>query len=138
MGNNDEAKARKLDQRHRDLLALAGDEGTTDAEASTARSQARRVAKRMRDLGWEPDSLPPLVDDSTSIPGVDFKVREPTSGEATIEVHGHRARPYKIAAPFYCPTCGHGRLTPYCPLCKSPAVETPRGVLTDGPEGWIN
>jgi len=132
-----EARARKLDQRHRDLCALADDDGTTAAEADTARTLARGIAKQMRGLGWEPGALPPLVDVGTSIPGFEhIDPRPPAPSVPTIEVHGHRARPYKIAAPYWCPRCGHGRVTSYCALCDKPAEQTPRGALGDGPDGW--
>lgn len=135
MTDSKEARARKLQQRHHDLCALADGAGTTE-EADTARTLARSIAKKMRALGWEPGALPPLVDE-TAIPGFEhLKTHAPAQGVATIEVHGHRPRPYKIAAPYRCPRCGFGRLTPYCPVCDVQAVEAPRGVLGDGPDGW--
>lgn len=136
--SDNEAQARKLDKRHRDLCALADDDGTTPAEAETARGLARRIAKQLRALGWEPGALQPLVDVETSIPGFEHldPSPPPPSAVATIEIHGHRARPYKIAAPYWCPRCGHGRVTRHCALCDVPAEETPRGVLVDGPDGW--
>lgn len=140
---SNEAKARKLDQRHRDLCVLADDEGTTDAESDTARRLARRIAKKIRALGWEPGALPPLVDAETSIPGFEhLDPSPPRPAVPTIEVHGQRGpggarrAPYKIAAPYWCPRCGHGRVTPYCALCERPAEETPRGILGDVPDGW--
>lgn len=137
MSDADEARARKLEQRHRGLCALADDDSTTHAEADTARRLARRIAKQIRALGWEPGALPPLVDVETSIPGFEHLDPSPPRPTApTIEVHGHRARPYTIAAPYWCPRCGHGRVTPYCALCDRAAEETPRGILGDVPDGW--
>lgn len=139
MSADNEARARKLEQRYRDLCTLADDEGTTPAESDTARRLARGVAKQMRALGWEPGALPPLVDVETSIPGFEHLNTEPAPPTvATITVHGHRAKPYEIAAPYTCLKCGHGRLTGYCALCDVRTEVTPRGVFADGPQGWKN
>ncbi len=141
MSDANEAKARKLEKRHRDLCALA-DGGATAAEADTARTLARRVAKQIRALGWEPGALQPLVDVETSIPGFEHLDPRPAPRPTapTIEVHGNRHRsgavrkPYKIAAPYWCPRCGHGRVTPYCALCDTTAEEVIGGGML--PDEW--